>query len=224
MILALLQFVPLSLAAITPTMVIFVTVLLAADGNAKRALAVVTGRYLGLLIFGFASLFALHQLPKAPSPGRLDQHEAIPAIFLIAGIGLMLAAIYTIAFGQVPTEENQRGLLDRFRRLNAPVLFGACLLTVFVSVRQLSLLVAGTAIIKEADTDSPEEFILLALLCVLMIWPLLAPLAVRYGMGDRGETMLERLRDWMGAHQRSINAVVLAFFGGMLAVKGIVGF
>lgn len=223
MLLALLQFVPLSLAAITPTMVIFVTAVLASDGNAKRALAVVTGRYLGLLLFGFVALFALHQLPRSPAPGRLDQHEALPAIFLIAGIALLLAAVYTIAFGQVPTEENQSGLLERFRRLNAPVLFAACLLTVFVSVRQLSLLVAGTAIIREAEVDRVAELVLLGLLCLLMIWPLLLPLGVRFGMGERGEVMLERLRIWMGTHQRGINAVVLAFFGGMLAVKGIGG-
>lgn len=223
MLLALLQFIPLSLAAITPTMVIFVTVLLAADGNAKRALAVIIGRYLGLLIFGFASLFVLHQIPKSPVPGRLDQHEALPVIFLVAGTGLMLAAVYTLFFGQVPTEENQQGLLDRFRRLNAPVLFLACLATVFVSIRQLSLLVAGTAIIKESETDFIQESILLVLLCLLMICPLLAPLAVRYGMGERGFSMLERLRDWMSQHQRSINAVVLAFFGGILVAKGIAG-
>lgn len=223
MILALLQFVPLSLAAITPTMVIFVTALLASDGNAKRALAVVIGRYLGLLLFGFVSLFALHQLPESPVSGRLDQREAIPVIFLIAGIALMLAAVSTIAFGQVPAEESQSGLLDRFRHLNAPVLFAACLLTVFVSVRQVSLLVAGTAIIREAKVDHMEELVLLVLLCLLMIWPLLAPLGIRYGMGTRGEAMLERLRLWMGAHQRGINAVVLAFFGGILAAKGIAG-
>ena len=221
--LALLQFIPLSLAAITPTMVIFVTALLAHDGNAKRALAVVTGRYLGLLIFGFAVLFVLHQVPASPVQGKLDQSEALPAVFLVIGIALMLAAVYTVAVGEVPTEKNQHSMLDRLRTLKAPVLFAACLVTVFASVRQLSLLIAGTAIIKEAEVDLAAELVLLLLLCLMMIWPMLVPLGIKFGMGDRGDEMLERLRIWMGVHQRGINAVVLAFFGGILAAKGITG-
>lgn len=223
MALAILQFIPLSLAAITPTMVIFVTALLASDGHAKRALAVVLGRYAGLLIFGFVSLFVLHKVPKDPVAGKLDSHELLPAVFLIVGIILMLAAVYTTAFGQVPTEENQKSLVSRFRRLNAPVLFLACLVTVFVSIRQLSLLIAGTAIIKESVETWVEDLVLLLVLCLFMIWPMLVPLVIKFGMGARGDAMLERLRTWMGEHQRGINAVVLAFFGGILVTKGIAG-
>jgi threonine/homoserine/homoserine lactone efflux protein len=75
MLLVILQFVPLALAAITPTMVIFVTALMAADGNAKRAFAVVAGRYLGLLVAGFVALFVLHQIPEDRERGKLDQFE-----------------------------------------------------------------------------------------------------------------------------------------------------
>lgn len=224
MLLALLQFVPLSLAAITPTMVIFVTALLAHDGNAKRALAVVIGRYLGLLIFGFTSLFVLHQIPETPTHGRLDQSEVLPVIFLVVGIALMLAAASTLIFGEVPSESNQRSLLDRFQRLNPPVLFVACLVTAFVSLRQLSLLIAGTAIIKETETELAFQLVLLLLLCLMMIWPLIVPLAVRYGMGDRGDEMLEQLRVWMSDHQRAINAAVLGFFGGILVAKSLTSF
>lgn len=223
MLLAILQFIPLSLAAITPTMVIFVTALLAHDGNGRRALAVVIGRYLGLLIAGYAMLFLLHQIPADPVKGKLDDTEVIPAIFVIVGIVLMVAAAYTISFGSVPSEKNQSSVLDRLRRLNAPVLFLACLATVFVSIRQLSLLLAGIAIIKESVQDWASAVILLVILCVFMIWPMLVPLGIKYGMGERGDEMLRRLRDWMNAHQRGINAIVLAFFGGILVAKGIGG-
>lgn len=223
MLLVLLQFIPLSFAAITPTMVIFVTALLANDHNPNRALAVVLGRLCGLLIAGFASLFLIEQLPEISIPGTLDQPELLPAIFLIVGIALMLAAGYTTLFGQVPTEQNQRGLLDRFRQLNVPVLFAACLLTLFVSIRQLSLLIAGTAIIKSAEVDHIHEIILLVVLCVLMIWAMLIPLALEFGMGARGKELLGWLGTWMQKHQRGINTIVLAFFGGVLISKGISG-
>lgn len=223
MLLALLQFIPLALAAITPTMVIFVTALLAQDGNAKRALAVVVGRYLGLLVIGFAVLFILHQLPEDPLDGKLDQHEALPVIFLVIGIGLMLVAAYNLVVKKVPGDENQKSLLSRLKRLNALVLFFACFATAFVSIRQISLLVAGTAIIKESSDRLTESFVLLLILCLAMIWPMLIPLGIKLGMGARGDELLGRLRIWMATHQQGINSAVLAFFGGILVAKGISG-
>lgn len=223
MALAILQFIPLAMAAITPTMVIFVTALMATDGNAKRAFAVVSGRYLGLLVAGFAVLFVLHQLPEDPVKGKLDQYEVLPAIFLVVGIGLMVAAGYNLMIRNVPSEENQQSILSRLRGLNAPVLFAACFGTTFVSIRQLSLLIAGTAIIKESSDRVAENLVLLLILCLAMIWPMLIPLGIKVGMGARGDELLGRLRTWMSAHQQGINSAVLAFFGGVLVAKGISG-
>jgi hypothetical protein len=223
MLLVLLQFIPLSLAAITPTMVIFVTALMAADGNAKRAFAVVAGRYLGLLVAGFVALFVLHQIPEDRVSGKLDQFEVLPVLFLVVGIGLMAAAGYNLMVKGVPSEENQQSILSRLRRLNAPVLFVACFGTVFVSIRQLSLLIAGTAIIKDVSDRLGENLFLLVILCLAMIWPMVVPLGIKVGMGERGDVLLERLRDWMGAHQQGINSAVLGFFGGVLVAKGIAG-
>jgi len=223
MLLALLQFIPLALAAVTPTMVIFVTALLAQDGNAKRAFAVVSGRYLGLLVIGFAVLFILHKLPDDPVSGKLDEHEALPVIFLIIGIGLMAAAAYNLLVKQVPGDENQQSLLSRLKRLNALVLFAACFATAFFSIRQISLLIAGTAIIKETSARPVDELVLLLILCLAMIWPMLIPLGIKLGMGERGDELLGRLRIWMSAHQQGINSAVLGFFGGVLVAKGIAG-
>lgn len=223
MLLALLQFIPLALAAITPTMVIFVTALLAHDGNAKRAFAVVSGRYLGLLVAGFVALFILHKLPEDSVSGKLDDHEALPVIFLVVGIGLMFAAGYNLIVKKVPGEENQQSMMSRLRRLNAPVLFAACFGTVFVSIRQLSLLIAGTAIIKESSNIASVDLVLLLILCLAMIWPMLIPLGIKLGMGERGDALLGRLRVWMNTHQQGINSAVLAFFGGILVAKGIAG-
>ena len=129
MALALLQFIPLALAAITPTMVIFVTALLAHDGNAKRAFAVFAGRYGALLVAGFLVLFILNKLPEDPASGKLDDAEALPVIFLVVGIGLMAAAGYNLMVKKLPSESNQRSVLSRMRHLNAPVLFLASFAT-----------------------------------------------------------------------------------------------
>lgn len=223
MLLALLQFIPLALAAITPTMVIFVTALLAQDGNAKRAVAVVSGRFLGLLVIGAVVIFALHQLPNNPVKGKVDETEVLPAIFLIIGVGLMVMAAYNLLVKKVPSDKNQNSMLSRLKRLNAFVLFGACFATAFVSIRQISLLVAGTAIIKEASDRPVESLVLLLILCLAMVWPMLIPLGITFGMGERGDELLGRLRIWMGAHQQGINSTVLAFFGGILLAKGLAG-
>lgn len=221
MFLALLQFVPLSLAAITPTMVIFVTALLAHDGHATRALAVAVGRYFGLLVFGFVALFVLHQLPEIPTDNKLDQSEALKVIFLVIGIALMVAAVYNLVAKKAPGAENQNSLLSRLKRLNALILFAAFFATTFVSLRQLSLMIAGAAIIREAGESATDEVVLLVILCLAMIWPMLVPIGIKLGMGERGDEMLERLRVWMSTHQQGINSAVLGFFGGVLVAKGI---
>ncbi len=223
MALVLLQFIPLALAAVTPTMVIFVTALMAKDGNAKRAFAVAAGRYAGLLIAGFVALFLMDQLPAAPQSGKLDQPEALSVIFLLTGIGLLLAAGYQLIGKKVPGEKNQQSFLSRLKDLRAIFLFLASLVTVFVSLRQLSLLIAGAAIIKQSSSGDAGELVLLLILCLAMIWPMLVPLGIKVGMGSKGDELLRRLGIWMDIHQQGINSTVLAFFGGMLAAKGIAG-
>ena len=99
----------------------------------------------------------------------------------------------------------------------------ACYGTAFVSIRQISLLIAGTAIIKEASDRPIEDLVLLLILCLAMIWPMLIPLGIKLGMGERGDELLGRLRIWMGDHQQGINSAVLGFFGGVLVAKGIAG-
>lgn len=223
MALALLQFIPLALAATAPTMVIFVTALLAGDGNPRRALAVVIGRLSGLLLVGFAVLFVLHQVPRSPVRGRLDDHELLPAIFLVVGTGLMLAAVYNLAVERKPSEDDQHSIMTRLKRLGSPVLFAAFFGTTFFSIRQLSLLVAGTAIIKQSNVSQPQEAFLLIVLCLAMIWTMLVPLGLAIGTGERGQLQLARFRDWMSDHKQGIDSVVLGFFGGVLVVKGIAG-
>ena len=77
--------------------------------------------------------------------------------------------------------------------------------------------------IKAIGQDIPMLFTPAVVLCLAMIWPMLVPLGIKLGMGERGDEMLGRFRDWMGTHQTAINSSVLAFFGGVLVAKGIAG-
>ncbi len=45
-----------------------------------------------------------------------------------------------------------------------------------------------------------------------MIWPMLVPLGIKAGVGERGDEMLVRLRAWMSVRRQAINSSVLEFY------------
>jgi hypothetical protein len=62
----------------------------------------------------------------------------------------------------------------------------------------------------------------LFVLALLMIWPMLIPIAMFLVMGERRDTAMKSMRSWLTQHQRKVNVVVMGIFGIMLLILGLI--
>jgi Sap, sulfolipid-1-addressing protein len=215
----LIQFIPLALAAIAPTMVILVTALLSTERGIWRALGVVSGRYCAHLLLAFLFTFILSQVVINEDRTWPD---IVPVILLGSGIALLLLAVWVLLHDEDPDKPPSR--IGTLLRSAGPVtLFAVDFVIVLFSLRLMSLVLAGTTIIKSADLANRQEVILIFILAALMVWPMLVPIAIYAAMGDKREATLTSMSDWMAAHQTAINVGVLTLFGGFLIAKGYSG-
>ena len=94
MLSVLLQFIPLALAAIAPTMVIFVTAILPTEHGFARAIGTIAGRYAAHLLLGFLFIFMFSYLPD-PDPDRTIP-DYLSLLMLLAGVALLLMAAWVL--------------------------------------------------------------------------------------------------------------------------------
>ncbi len=215
------EFIPLGLAAISPTMVILVTAMLPTERGLLRALAIIAGRFAAHLLLALLFTFLLSQLPEVDEGGR-TLSDIVPIVLIGAGIVLLLLAGWVLLHDADPDQPPSR-VLDYLNRVGPITLFVANFFIVLVSLRLMSLVFAGSAIIKDADLLDSEEVILDAVLALFMIWPMLIPIGVSIAMGDRRDETLASMNRWLQDHQQAINVGVLSIFGGYLLATGYAG-
>jgi threonine/homoserine/homoserine lactone efflux protein len=77
--------------------------------------------------------------------------------------------------------------------------------------------IAGTGI------DAGEQAISLAVFIVIATLGVAAPVVIYFALGDRSTKLLSELKDWMGAHNAAIMAVLLLVLGAKLIGDGLGG-
>jgi hypothetical protein len=220
MISILLQFIPLTLAAVTPTMVLFVIALLPTRQGLLKASAVVIGRLIAHLMIAFALVFLVGQHHEERERSR--EASLLPYLYLVVGLVLLALAVRALLHHEDPDRQQSR--VAAFFNSVGPLTLGLVNFgIVAVSLRLLALVATGAAIITEADVGDLEELIATVILACAMVWSMVVPLAVYVGLGDRGPEKIEQLRRWMVRSHRAINVTVLTLFGAMLMAKGIGG-
>lgn len=202
-------------------MVILVTAMLPTERGLLRASAIVAGRFAAHLLLALLFTFLLSQLPEVDESGR-TLSDIVPIVLIGAGIVLLLLAGWVLLHDADPDQPPSRAL-DYLNRVGPITLFAANFFIVLVSLRLMSLVFAGSAIIKDADLLDSEEIIMDAVLALFMIWPMLIPIGVSIAMGDRREETLASMNTWLREHQQAINVGVLSIFGGYLLITGYAG-
>jgi len=101
-------------------------------------------------------------------------------------------------------------------------LFGVGLGLSLLQPRFMLLVFAGAALITEARLSTTGNILSLFLLALLMIWPMLIPIAVFLVMGERRDTAMKSMRSWLTQHQRKVNVVVMRIFGILLLILGLI--
>ncbi len=112
------------------------------------------------------------------------------------------------------------GALDA---LSAPKAFVAGVVVVGLNPKNLLLIVAGAAAVAGAGASAGEEAIAWTLFTLIAIVGVATPVVIAFVMGDRSESLLERLRAWMAHNNGVIMAVILLLIGAKLIGDGISG-
>lgn len=216
--LILLQFLPLAIAAIAPTLIGLVVLFLSADQGKNRAWAFILGKYLASLLWGTVFLVcvgAIHLTRKQATP-----RPAIQLIEVFAG-GLLIALALHTALGEDDPDAPPPKIMAILDKLGPVIVFSASLVWSLFQVRFIALLFVGSTMIATAELPGIETLLTLLILAVTMIWPLLVPVGIFFAMGDRGKTAMQDMRTWLKHRQRFINAAILAATGLVLAIRGL---
>lgn len=213
------QFIPLALAAITPTMVLLVVALLPTERGPAKAVAVVAGRFVMHLsiAIGFLYVFSQHQ-----EGGRIDREieRSLPLIFIATGIVLLIMAAWFWYQGRSPHRQTP-SVAGMFSKVGPVPIFISNALIVLVSIRLMALVFAGTAMIEDASLYRVQELIAAVVLALAMVWSMIIPIAVYALLGERRQSAMDHMRQWMLANLTRVNMVILGLFGIFLLLKGL---
>ena len=143
---------------------------------------------------------------------------------LVIGVLLLALAARQWRGRPLPDEEpplpKWMGALDA---LSMPKAFAAGVVVVGLNPKNLLLIVAGAAAVAGAGVSAGAEAIAWALFTLIAMVGVATPVVIAFVMGDRSESLLERLRAWMAHNNGVIMAVILLLIGAKLIGDGISG-
>ena len=214
-----LQILPLTLAAIAPTMIGLVVIFLSDDRGLVKALAFILGKYLVYVLWGVVSLELAGHISSTSSGGTSAFSEVI---FLIFGLLLLILAVRNF-FGEDDPDAPPPKFMSILDKMGPVKLFGVGVVLSLMQFRFIALVLVGTTVIAEARLSTTENLISVLWLALLMVWPMLIPVVVFLVLGERREAAMKSMRTWLTRHKRMINVVVLGVFGILLLVIGLIG-
>ncbi len=199
-------------------MIGLVVLFLSEDRGLVKALAFVLGKYILYVLLGLVSLELAGHL-SATNSGGTSTIQAV--IFLILGVLLLIFAVRNF-LGEDDPDAPPPKILTLLNKLGPVKLFGVGLGLSLLQPRFMLLVFAGAALITEARLSTTGNILSLFLLALLMIWPMLIPIAVFLVMGERRDTAMKSMRSWLTQHQRKVNVVVMRIFGILLLILGLI--
>jgi hypothetical protein len=214
-----LQMLPLALGSIAPVMIGVVILFLSTTHGLVKSIAFVVGKFLAYLLWGFVLLaLAGHIASTSPHSSGI----AAAVLYVLLGVVLLIFAVKTF-FGEDDPDAPPPKIMVMLDKLGAGKLFVAGFLLSIAQVRFIGLLVIGAAIITAASLSPAQTIISVVVLDLLMIWTLLIPIIVFLVMGERHDAAMKSMREGLNRHQRTVNVVVLGFFGLAILIKGLIG-
>ena len=89
--------------------------------------------------------------------------------------------------------------------------------------KNLILTVAGAAAIAQTGIPAGEQAVALALFVVIGCLGVATPVVIAFAMGERSDSLLDGLKDWMARNNTVIMVVILAVIGVKLIGDAISG-
>jgi len=207
--------------SLSPVPVIAVVLMLATPRARVNGPAFVLGWIGGLAVVG-----SLVLVLAGSGDARQDGDTAtwVGVLKLVLGALLLLVAARQWrsrrATGGAPELPGWMRTIDRFSPARS---FGVAAALSGVNPKNLLLTVGAAAAIAGADAGTGEELVALAVFILVGTLGPAAPVVMYFAMGTRATRLLAELKDWLGANNSAIMAVVCLVIGAKLIGDGIAG-
>jgi threonine/homoserine/homoserine lactone efflux protein len=199
--------------ALSPVPIIAVVLMLTSRRARSNGPAFVIGWLIGLAVIGaiVLSVAGPAGASKSGSPATW-----VSWVKIVLGAGLLLVAVRQ--FRGRPKDSDEAALpkwmasIDSMKPL--PVLGLAALLG-GVNPKNLLLAVSAGASIAQTGISGADQAIAYAVFALIGTIGVGTPVVIYFALGERSESMLAKLKDWMGRH----NAVIMAVLCLIIGVK-----
>ena len=199
--------------ALSPVPIIAVVLMLTSRRARSNGPAFVIGWLIGLAVIGaiVLSVAGPAGASKSGSPATW-----VSWVKIVLGAALLLVAVRQ--FRGRPKDSDQAALpkwmasIDTMKPLTV---LGLAALLGGVNPKNLLLAVSAGASIAQTGISGAEQAIAYAVFAVIGTIGVGTPVVIYFALGERSETMLAGLKDWMGRH----NAVIMAVLCLVIGVK-----
>ena len=207
-------------AALTPTAVLAVILILFSQRARRNGAAFLAGWYLGLLVLSWVIVALLARLGLFSS--LLGGYSLSPGFLVVLGLLLLL-----VAFQQWRTRPRagmpiaEPAWLDRINTLGPGHSFGIGAALASITPKMILLTLAAAVIIGQT-TSTPRDRIMADLFyATLASLPVAIPVALFIGRGERARETLLRWKDWLLHNNNAVMAIVSLLIGLLLLGAGL---
>ncbi len=216
---ALLQLLPLALAAALSSVPITATIfILLSESRSRSGLAFLAGTVLGT----FATAVLATVLGEAV-PGRPRHHDALLGKLEIAiGIAMVVLGVVTLARRTRTGGGHGTGWLDDIGSFGILPVFGIGL-ALSIRPKAVLLVVAVGLAISKADLPFDEDLVLILLYAAIATSTVVVPIVATILFPQRMEPRLLLVRGWIAAHSTAVGGTISILIGGFVIGVGVRG-
>ena len=216
---ALLQLIPLALAAALSSVPITATIfILLSDSRSRSGLGFLAGTVLGT----FATV-ALAIVAGQALPGRPRQHEALVGkLEVVIGVALVLLGAVTLARRSRAGSGSSPGWLKRIGTFGILPVFGIGLALTLRPKAILLAVAAGLAIVG-VNLVFHDDLGLVVFYTVIATCTVGDPIVATILFPRRMEPRLQSAKGWIAAHSTTVGATMMILIGGFVIGVGVSG-
>ena len=216
---ALLQLLPLALAAALSSVPISATIfILLSESRRRSGLAFLAGT-----VFGTLATVALATVAGQALPGRPREHDALVAkLEVVIGTALVLLGVVTLARRSRAGSGRGPGWLDSIGTFGILPVFGIGLA---LNLRPKAILLAAAAGLAIAGVNLVfhDDLGLMVFYTVLATCTVGIPIVATILFPRRMEPRLLSAKAWIAAHSTAVGATMMILVGGFVIGLGITG-
>lgn len=211
---------PLALgAAISPTLLALQLLVLAGPvDRLARAWSLAAGSALVLAVYAVCGVTVLRQIHGKTAP----QHSLRDALVELVCAGLLVAlAVRARLRRRTAGEQHGSRVTARLASARLPWFVAAGAVGMLTNFSTLVLFLPALHQIDRAQVSTAGRWLVFAVVYVIILFPVLVPVAAATLLGPRAEPVLDRVHAFISGHSRQIGVTIELVFAGYLAWKGV---